>query len=216
MTPDQPPQARSAGRPKGTGRALSSPHRDYAFAAFVALGASRKLPALQKALEAETPPIKVALKTLKRWSAKDAWIAKAEAEDRRIASLKAEAVAAKAVETVAEAAGRLGISHGYILKNLKDVAERCLQAEPVLDPEGNPTGEYRFDAKGAVAALKLMGETVGTFQATPPPNQGGTTINGNVIVGAGAEIAAEIRALMREYDPLALPPTIDATPTKPD
>lgn len=38
-------------------------------------------------------------------------------------------------------------------KLLWNIAERCAQAVPVIDFEGNETGEYKFDAKGAVSAV---------------------------------------------------------------
>lgn len=48
--------------------------------------------------------------------------------------------------------------------NLKAVADRCMQVEPVLDAKGQPTGEYKFDASGANQALKLLGQTIGLFK----------------------------------------------------
>lgn len=48
--------------------------------------------------------------------------------------------------------------------NLKVVAERCMQVEPVFDAKGQPTGEYKFDASGANTALKLLGQTIGMFK----------------------------------------------------
>ena len=46
----------------------------------------------------------------------------------------------------------------YILKSLIEIAERCRQAEPVLDKEGNETGEYKFDSSGANRSLELLGK----------------------------------------------------------
>lgn len=51
-----------------------------------------------------------------------------------------------------------------IQANLKVVADRCMQVEPVLDAKGQPTGEYKFDASGANQALKLLGQTIGLFK----------------------------------------------------
>lgn len=52
----------------------------------------------------------------------------------------------------------------YVQMNLRVVAERCMQVEPVFDAKGQPTGEYKFDASGANTALKLLGQTIGMFK----------------------------------------------------
>ena len=52
----------------------------------------------------------------------------------------------------------------YVQMNLRVVAERCMQVEPVLDAKGQPTGDYKFDASGANMALKLLGQTIGMFK----------------------------------------------------
>ncbi len=55
------------------------------------------------------------------------------------------------------------ITAEYVLASLKNVAERCQQIEPVLDKEGNPTGEYRFEHAGANKALELLGKNLKLF-----------------------------------------------------
>ena len=56
-----------------------------------------------------------------------------------------------------------GITREWVLSRLRDVAERAMQAVPVLDREGNETGEYRFDAAGANKSLELLGKHLGMF-----------------------------------------------------
>lgn len=51
----------------------------------------------------------------------------------------------------------------YVLSRLKEVADRCMQGEPVLDKEGNPTGEWRFDSSGANRSLELLGKHLKLF-----------------------------------------------------
>lgn len=49
----------------------------------------------------------------------------------------------------------------YVLLNLQKVAERCMQAVPVMekiDGEWVETGEFRFDSSGANKALELIGK----------------------------------------------------------
>lgn len=55
------------------------------------------------------------------------------------------------------------ITQEWVLTNLKAIAERCSQAVPVLDREGQPTGEYRFDSSGANKALELLGKHLKMF-----------------------------------------------------
>ncbi len=63
----------------------------------------------------------------------------------------------------AERAKRVELTADYVLDGLREVAERCRQAEPVLDRKGNPTGEYQFDSGGANRALELLGKHLGLF-----------------------------------------------------
>jgi phage terminase small subunit len=54
----------------------------------------------------------------------------------------------------------------WVLDNLKAVAERCMQAEPLLTRVGNQweeSGEYTFQAAGANKALELIGKHLGMF-----------------------------------------------------
>lgn len=67
----------------------------------------------------------------------------------RIEDLKAE----RSRETKIDAA--------WVLRQAVKVHDRCMQAEPVFDREGNPTGEYTFNASGANKALELVGKHIG-------------------------------------------------------
>lgn len=57
-----------------------------------------------------------------------------------------------------DAAAALGITQVYVLQRTQEVVERCMQAEPVRDHEGNETGEYEFDASGALKGLDMLGK----------------------------------------------------------
>jgi len=48
------------------------------------------------------------------------------------------------------------LNRDWILYNLKCVLSRCMQAEPVIR-EGKETGQYTFNASGALKALELIG-----------------------------------------------------------
>lgn len=58
---------------------------------------------------------------------------------------------------------RLELSADYVLRTIKETVERCRQAEPVYDREGNETGEYRFDSVGAFKGLELLGKHLKLF-----------------------------------------------------
>lgn len=72
-----------------------------------------------------------------------------------------------------KAAKNAGIDKEWVMKNLREVAERCMQAVPVFDAKGDrvmvetPDGEvapaFTFNAKGAVSALVPLGKEIGMF-----------------------------------------------------
>jgi phage terminase small subunit len=69
-------------------------------------------------------------------------------------------------------ADEMGITQQYILDNLKEVVERCMQRAPVMVRRGNRMEQlededgndvWQFNAKGAVSALTLLGKHRGMF-----------------------------------------------------
>jgi phage terminase small subunit len=57
-----------------------------------------------------------------------------------------------------------GLDREWVITRLMQVVDRCMGTIPVLDGNGEPTGEYKFDASGANAALKMLGDTMGLFK----------------------------------------------------
>lgn len=55
------------------------------------------------------------------------------------------------------------VSAESIVTRLNILANRCMQAEPVTDKDGNPIGDYKFDSSGANKALELLGKTKAMF-----------------------------------------------------
>lgn len=51
----------------------------------------------------------------------------------------------------------------WVLDRLRQMVERCMQAEPVRDAKGEPTGEFKFDSSGANRALELIGKHFAMF-----------------------------------------------------
>ena len=64
-------------------------------------------------------------------------------------------------------AKRARVDRDWVMDNLVEVAERCMQAVPVLLKDGTPTGEYSFDSRGATKALELLGREIGMWPRTP-------------------------------------------------
>lgn len=71
---------------------------------------------------------------------------------------------AEAIEIrVKERSDKTKITSEWVLNNLKEITERCMQGEPVYDREGNETGEWRFEHSGANKALELIGKHLKMF-----------------------------------------------------
>ena len=70
-----------------------------------------------------------------------------------------------------ERSEKVEISAEYVIKSIKSVAERCMQAEQVME-QGKPTGEYKFDASGANKSLGVLGRHLKLF--TDKVELGGT------------------------------------------
>jgi phage terminase small subunit len=64
---------------------------------------------------------------------------------------------------------RLELSVDWVVNRLKDISDRCMQAEPVMifDPDSRSyveSGEYKFDSSGANKATELLGKHLGAFE----------------------------------------------------
>lgn len=66
-------------------------------------------------------------------------------------------------ELNAEVTKKLMLSVESVLKDIAEIKRRCMQVEPVLDKEGEPTGEYKFNAQGALKASELEGKYLKMF-----------------------------------------------------
>jgi len=87
---------------------------------------------------------------------------------------------------------KAGLDRGWVITRLMTVTERCMQAEPVKDRDGNPTGEFRFDSAGANRALELLGKTMRMFEAKDPvKNDEYANLTDDEIARIAAELAAQ-------------------------
>ncbi len=59
---------------------------------------------------------------------------------------------------------KLEYSLERVLLNFAKVYDRCMQGEQVLDFDGNPTGEWKFDPSNANRANENIGKHLGFFE----------------------------------------------------
>lgn len=79
---------------------------------------------------------------------------------------KKPGVAAAIVEAMEASAKRCEIDQDWVLTNLKEGVERCMQHSPVLDKQGKETGEYTFQAGPMFKGIELAGKNLGMFKDT--------------------------------------------------
>jgi hypothetical protein len=76
--------------------------------------------------------------------------------DERIEEMTIE----KVVERMSE---KMVLTREWVIDKLVENAERAMQAIPVTDSQGRPTGEYKWDGSVANRALELLGKECGMF-----------------------------------------------------
>ena len=87
---------------------------------------------------------------------------------RLVKQASVQARIAELQQVIAKTAGmRADIDRGYVLAGLRKNYERAIQEEPVLDKNGNPTGQYSWNGTVANRALELMGKELGMFVDRP-------------------------------------------------
>jgi phage terminase small subunit len=87
---------------------------------------------------------------------------------------------------------KTGLDREWVISRLMSVADRCMQAEPVLDRKGEPTGEFQFDSTGANTALRMLGDTMGLFKpAEKKPEDEYANLSDDDIARIVAELAAQ-------------------------
>ena len=59
---------------------------------------------------------------------------------------------------------RVKYSQDELMRDILEVKNRCMQASPVLDKEGNETGIWKFDSNGANKALDMLAKHVGFYE----------------------------------------------------
>lgn len=64
----------------------------------------------------------------------------------------------------AQRAKRVELDADYVLSGIKKLVERCIQAEPVKDNQGQLTGEYKFEPNAALKGYELLGKHLAIFK----------------------------------------------------
>ena len=59
---------------------------------------------------------------------------------------------------------RVKYSQDELMRDILEVKNRCMQANPVLDKEGDETGVWKFDSNGANKALDMLAKHVGFYE----------------------------------------------------
>ncbi len=86
-------------------------------------------------------------------------------------NLKKPELLARVRELQTEQAERLCINADWVVMQLVEVYNRCMQHKPVYewrDGELVETGEYAFDSKGALNALEMIGKHLAMFSGKTP------------------------------------------------
>ena len=78
-------------------------------------------------------------------------------------NLRKPEIQAAIQEAKKERQEKLNLDAEWVLKRLKHISDRCMQADPVLDREGKPTGEWKFDSSGANKSTELIGKHLAMF-----------------------------------------------------
>lgn len=60
-------------------------------------------------------------------------------------------------------AERTQVDADYVLRTIVDTIERCRQAEPVRDRDGEETGEYKFEPNAVLKGAELLGKHLKMF-----------------------------------------------------
>lgn len=78
-------------------------------------------------------------------------------------NLKKPQIAQIVQEAMNKRAERTQVTADYVLRTITETIERCRQAQPVLDREGQPTGEYKFDSTAVLKGAELLGKHLKMF-----------------------------------------------------
>lgn len=77
--------------------------------------------------------------------------------------LEVEDIAQYISEKQKRISSKLDWSFERVLQRFAEISDRCMQGEPVIDFEGNPTGEWKFEPMAALKATENIGKHIGFY-----------------------------------------------------
>ena len=83
---------------------------------------------------------------------------------------------------------RVKYSQDELMRDILEVKNRCMQANPVLDKEGNETGIWKFDSNGANKALDMLAKHVGFYETDNKQKAFNISINREAVEVEGNSI----------------------------
>ena len=82
-----------------------------------------------------------------------------------------------AVDKHLEAIGqKVDLELEHLLEDLVEIKTKCMQAEQVYDENGQPTGEWKFDSRGAIKAIETIGRFLKLLDKDNTLNLGQSTL----------------------------------------
>lgn len=85
------------------------------------------------------------------------------------------------------------LTREYVINGLQANAERAMQYREVLDKDGKPTGEFKYEGQVANRAYELLGKTLNMFTETRRIEFDEGTLNA-ILAGLPAGISEAVRA----------------------
>ena len=104
------------------------------------------------------------------------------------------------------------VDRDWVLRGFKQIFERCMAAEPILDIKGEETGEFRFNATGANKSLEHLGKAIGMFEQAGSGSSGAAGIQINIVNYGEPGSQPQLRggdisvAVTNQGDQVQLPP----------
>lgn len=83
---------------------------------------------------------------------------------------------------------RVRYSQDELMRDILEVKNRCMQASPVIDKDGNETGIWKFDSNGANKALDMLAKHVGFYETDNKQKAFNISVNREVVEVEGNSI----------------------------
>lgn len=116
----------------------------------------------------------------------------AKTANREGTRLLSKAVIRSRVEAAtAKRSERVELTQDYVITGIREVVERCMQKIPVLDGDGVPSGEWRFEPNATLKGYELLAKHLGMLRdriSLENPD-GSALVEGNALQSMAAILA---------------------------